>query len=259
MNSEAAPVLVSCDNGILTIAFNRPDKKNALTHAMYEIMVDALRAADANPEVRVLCFKGNQSCYTSGNDLKDFIGNPPSDENSPVLQFIHALIDLQKPLVAAVRGPAIGIGATMLLHCDLVFADSSATFQMPFTKLALCPEAASSYLLPRVTGLSRAMMLLLLSQTIDAAKAEQWGLVTELLPEAQFEALLQKRLEALCALPPEAVRAGKALVRGPLREAAHAAVGREAAVFGQRLSSAEAAEAMMAFLERRPPDFSRFS
>lgn len=252
-------ILVEQEDGIMTVVFNRPQKKNALTHAMYDAMITALQQAESEPSVRLLCFKGTAGCFTSGNDLKDFLGNPPSDEQSPVMRFLHALIDMKKPLVAAVQGPAIGIGATMLLHCDMVMATPDATFQMPFTKLALCPEAGSSYLLPRVVGTTRALSMLLMSQTIDANTAAQWGLVTELIPGILFDNIVAERLAALAALPPEAVRVAKALVRDPLREAVHDAVNREAGEFIKRLMSAEAAEAMQAFLERRTPDFSRFA
>lgn len=248
-----------CDAGVMTIQMNRSEKKNALTHDMYSAMTAALSSAEADPAVRVICFRGAGDCFTSGNDLKDFLGNPPTGEDSPVMRFLHALVDVKKPLAAAIHGPAVGIGATMTLHCDLVYASETASFQMPFTKLALCPEAASSYLLPKVVGMTRAMAMLLSSQKIDARTAAQWGLVTEVFPDAQFEAAVNERLQTITALPPEAVRATKALLREPDRAQTHEAVQREAALFVQRLTSAEAAEAMQAFLERRPPDFSRFT
>lgn len=251
-------ILVSLENNILTVTFNRPEKKNALTHTMYNAIIEALERAETEPAVRALCFRGTEGCFTSGNDLKDFLGNPPSDGQSPVMRLLHAFIDMKKPLVAAVQGPAIGIGTTMLLHCDLVMASPDATFQMPFTKLALCPEAGSSLLLPQVVGMTRALSLLLTSQTIDANTAAQWGLVTELIPSVLFDNTVEERLAALAALPPEAVRVAKALVRDPMRKAAHDAVDREAGEFIKRLMSAEAGEAMQAFLERRAPDFSKF-
>ena len=251
-------ILVSESHGILTALFNRPRKKNALTHAMYARLVDLLRYADSASTVRVFCLRGAGNCFTSGNDLMDFISNPPGDENSPVLQFLHGLVDFRKPLAAAVEGPAIGVGTTMLLHCDLVYASGTAVFQMPFTRLGLCPEAASSLLLPKIVGLARAGDLLLQGRTIDAATAERWGLLTEVLDPGAFDTLLEERLAALAALPPEALRDTKALVRGPLAEAAHEAIRREAQRFSRRLASGEAAEAMQAFLERRTPDFSRF-
>ncbi len=257
-NTGNEQLLVSVEKGIMTVLFNRPEKRNALTHAMYEVMIEALQQAESEPAVRAVCFRGAGGYFTSGNDLKDFLGNPPSSAESPVMLFLHALIDMKKPLVAAIQGPAIGIGATMLLHCDLVLATPDATFQMPFTKLALCPEAGSSYLLPRVVGMTRALSLLLTSRTIDANTAAQWGLVTELIPSILFDNTVDEQLAALAVLPPEAVRVAKALVRDPEREAAHEAVNREAGEFIKRLMSAEAAEAMQAFLERRAPDFSRF-
>lgn len=258
-NTTGMCICVQRDASLLTITLNRPEKKNALTHDMYSAMVEALEEAQADAAVRAICLRGTDSCFTSGNDLKDFLACPPTNEESPVMRFMHALIDVKKPLVAAVQGPAVGIGVTMTLHCDLVYASPTAVFKTPFTQLALCPEAASSYLLPRIIGIPRAMSMLMLGQSIDAETAAQWGLVTELFPQEEFDARLRERMDALTALPPEAVRATKALMRDPYREHSHEAVQREAALFLQRLMSAEAAEAMQAFLERRPPDFSRFA
>ena len=252
------PILVAEHKGILTVTFNRPRKKNALTHEMYTRLVEALEQAKAAPRVRAMCFRGAGQCFCSGNDLADFLTNPPNSEESPVFRFLKGLIDFPKPLVAAVEGAAVGIGTTMLLHCDLVYASETALFQMPFTRLALCPEAASSFLLPRVIGLTRASRLLLLGDSIDANTALKWGLITEMLPADSFEAVVAQRLETLAALPPDAVRAAKALLREPLSEAAHEAVRREVNLFAQRLASEEAAEALQAFLERRPPDFGKF-
>ncbi len=261
MNGDAPTeeaILVSERQGILTATFNRPGKKNALTHVMYSRLVELLRHADATAGIRVLCLRGAENCFTSGNDLLDFMSNPPTDEESPVLQFLHGVIDFAKPLVAAVEGPAIGIGTTMLLHCDLVYASETAFFQTPFARLALCPEAASSFLLPRIIGLERAGELLLLGKSINATTAAHWGLLTEVFPEGVFDSRLEERLNALAALPPEALRDTKALIRGPLAAEAHEAVRREAQRFAQRLASGEAAEALQAFFEHRPPDFSRF-
>ena len=259
-DTTSAEELIRVDEagGILTVLFNRPRKKNALTHAMYSRLVEVLRYAVDTAGVRVCCLRGAGNCFTSGNDLMDFISNPPVEGNSPVMQFLHGLVDFKKPLVAAVEGPAIGIGTTMLLHCDLVYASDTAVFQMPFTRLGLCPEAASSFLLPKIIGLARAGELLLQGRSIDAATAERWGLLTEVIEAKSFDALLEQRLATLAALPPEALRDTKALVRGPLSQAAHEAIEREAQRFARRLTSGEAAEAMQAFMERRPPDFSRF-
>ncbi len=252
-------IQVALERGIQYIAFNRPEKKNALTHAMYAALTEAMAEAESNPSVRAVCFRGAGDCFTSGNDLKDFLSNPPTDGHSPVLDFINALIDAAKPLIAAVQGPAVGIGTTMLLHCDLAYASSAASFQTPFTRLALCPEAASSFLMPKRIGEAHAARMLLLGDAISAEQARDWGLITELLPQERFDEMLAQRLDALAALPPEAVRAAKALLRNPWRQAVKQAVREEAALFMQRLVSPEAAEAMQAFLERRPPDFSRFA
>ncbi|MFA7692639.1 MAG: enoyl-CoA hydratase [Candidatus Hydrogenedentes bacterium] len=251
-------ILSSEENRVLYIVFNRYEKKNALNHSMYARLAALLDHATATPSIRAVCFCGSKDIFCGGNDIKDFLSATMQDENAPVLQFLRAVIDFPKPMVAAVEGAAIGIGTTLLLHCDLVYASKAAYFQTPFTGLALCPEAASSVLLPKVVGLTRASAMLLLGQKIDAATALSWGLLTEILPEESFNQSLTKRLNILTALPPEAVRATKALLRAPLREACQEGLQREIDLFTQRLSSPEAAEAVQAFLERRPPDFSHF-
>jgi len=241
---------------IATIELARPEKKNALTAAMYAAMTESLASSESDPDVRVILIHGARDCFTAGNDLKDFLQGPAGA--SQALRFISALSKVGKPVVAAVGGPAVGIGTTLLLHCDLVYAAPTARFQLPFVPLSLVPEGASSLLLPRIAGHARAAALLLLGQPFTAADAQAAGIVTEIVPE---EALLERALAsaaAIAALPPESVRLTKQLMKRPVAAAVAEQMAEEARLFAERLQSAEAKEAMAAFIEKRKPDFSRF-
>ena len=183
------PLVTQLEEQVLTITFQRPKRKNALTLKMYELATAALEDARDNEGVRVVVFRGAGGTFTSGNDLNDFVQNPPTDESSPVFGFLRALRSFPKPIVGVVQGYAVGIGTTMLLHCDLILADTTARFQLPFIKLALVPEAASSLLLPRLVGYHRAAELLMLGEPFGAQEAHQWGLVSEVhSPETLDEA-----------------------------------------------------------------------
>lgn len=243
-------------DGIFTIEFNRPEKKNAITAAMYQTMADALKQAGADSDVRVILFCGKPEIFTAGNDLEDFLKNPPGNNDSPVYQFMAALLGTTKPVVAAVSGAAVGIGTTMLLHCDLVYAQESARFALPFVNLGLCPEGASSLLLPQRAGALLANELLLLGEAFDAATAQRAGLVNAVVEDALAVAV--QKAAALAAKPPAALAATKALLRGPQSASVTAQLDAEFARFAKLLTGPEAAEATAAFLERRPPDFSRF-
>jgi enoyl-CoA hydratase/carnithine racemase len=243
---------------ILRIEIARPEKKNALTLDMYAALADALAAADSDAKVRVALVHGTRDCFTAGNDLKDFLERPPHTENSPTFRFLQALRSFGKPLVAAVNGAAVGIGTTMLLHCDLVYAAPGARFQMPFVPLGLVPEAGSSFLLPYVAGYQRAAELLLLGQPFTVDKAYEAGFVTAIVPEAELFERARAGALAVAALPPSAVRATKALMRESYRKRVKEAMEEEGKVFTERLASPEAREAMTAFFEKRKPDFSRF-
>lgn len=243
---------------VLSIEIARPEKKNALTQAMYAALADALRSADSDANVRAVLIHGSQDCFTAGNDLKDFLERPPHTEEAPVSRFLTSLPAFAKPLIAAVNGPAVGIGTTMLLHCDLVFAAPAATFQLPFVNLGLVPEAASSFLLPYIAGYQRAAELLLLGRPFGPEKALAAGFVTEIVPQAELFERARAAALAVAALPPAAVRAAKALMREPYRARVVEAMQAEGKVFRERLASPEAKEAMTAFLEKRKPDFSRF-
>jgi enoyl-CoA hydratase/carnithine racemase len=243
---------------VLRIEIARPEKKNALTQEMYAAMADALAAADGDGAIRVVLIHGAPDCFTAGNDLKDFLERPPHSEASPTFRFLRGIAKFGKPLLAAVNGAAVGIGTTMLLHCDLVYAAPGARFQLPFVPLGLVPEAGSSFLLPYIAGYQRAAELLMLGQPFDADKAYAAGFVTAVVPEAQLLDRARAGALAVAALPPAAVRATKALMRGRFAPRVTEAMNEEGKVFRERLASPEAREAMTAFFEKRKPDFSRF-
>lgn len=242
---------------VLTITMSRPEKKNALTLAMYQTMAEAINNANADPQVRVVVITGTGDAFSSGNDLNDFLGAPPAGADSPVMQFLLAISQAEKPLIAAVNGLAVGVGTTMLLHCDLAYAATDARFRLPFVNLGLVPEAASSLLLPRLSGYHRAAELLMLGEIFDAEIALATGLVNEVLPAEQLMERVRERAQQLAAQPPAALRLTKYLLkREPDSTQEHLTL--EMQHFVARLASPEANEALTAFKERRAPDFSRF-
>jgi enoyl-CoA hydratase/carnithine racemase len=244
--------------GVTTIEIARPEKRNALTQAMYEAMTQAITAARADGAVRALLITGQPEVFTAGNDLDDFLQHPPTDDGSPVLRFMQALLDCEKPVVAAVAGAAVGIGATMLLHCDLVYVSDQARLALPFVALGLVPEFASSLLLPQRLGYAKAAEKLLLAEPITAAEAVELGIATAALPAGEVLTHARRMAERFNALPPGAVRDTKRLMRAGSNAAIVQAMQAEAAIFSQRLRSPEAIEALQAFLQKRKPDFSRF-
>jgi enoyl-CoA hydratase/carnithine racemase len=252
-------ILVSTQDAVTTIEFDRADKKNAITAAMYQAMADALSRADADAGVRAIVIRGKPEIFTAGNDLGDFMNNPPSGSNSPVSQFLFNVSHARKPLVAAVAGAAVGVGTTMLLHCDLVYAAENARFSLPFASLGLCPEAASSLLLPALAGYQRAAEKLMLGEPFSAAEARDMGLVNAIVPVAELHAHAHARARALAAQPASALRATKALMKGVSIERIETQMATESAQFRDLLRSPEAKEAFSAFFERRKPDFSKFA
>lgn len=256
-------VLAATDKGVQTLTLNRPDKKNALTAAMYGALADGLERAERDASIRVTLIRANGDAFTAGNDLADFAaaGATPvdrqPDEKPHVTRFLENLATAEKPLIAAVNGLAVGVGVTMLLHCDLVYAGEAATFQMPFVNLGLVPEAGSTLLLPRLVGMQKAADLFLTGKKIDAARAEALGLIAEVFPDASLQAEALARAEALAAKAPNAVRLTKALLRGEDRGAVLARQKKEGADFANQLRSAEVKEAISAFFEKRAPDFSK--
>ena len=252
-------IKVATINGVATIEIARPEKKNALTVEMYQAMADAINAAGEDHAVRALLITGQPGIFTSGNDLQDFLNRPrPNIDDSPVFRFIRALVMCDKPVVAAVTGAAIGIGTTMLLHCDFVYVSDEARLSMPFASLGLVPEFGSSVLVPRLMGGRRAAEKLLLGDPFTAEAAVECGIANAVLPANEVLPHARRIAERFNALPPGAVRESKRLMREPDRAAIIEAVKREGEIFSARLASAEAREAMQAVLEKRKPDFSKF-
>ena len=252
-------ILTETKDGILRIEIDRPDKKNALTAAMYQAMADAIKAAEADAKVRVVLIHGKADLFTAGNDLQDFLDNRPRDDDRPAFQFLRNISRAQKPIIAAVGGAAVGIGTTMLLHCDLVYAAPNARLQLPFVNLGLVPEAASSLLLPALVGYQRAAELLLLGEPFTAQKGKEIGLVTEVVPEDQLFDIAMAQAKKLAGKPAASLRLTKQLMKQGQAAAVAQRIKLESDHFGERLASPEAKEAFSAFLEKRKPDFSRFN
>ncbi len=251
-------VLTETQDHIITIRMNRAEKKNALTGDMYSGICDALDQLESDTNLRVGVITGTRDCFTAGNDLVDFLNNAGINHQSPVGRFLRTLPGLTKPLVAAVNGPAVGIGTTMLMHCDLVYAAPDAEFQMPFASLGLCPEAGSSLLVPQLVGYRKATELLMLCETFDAEAAKNMGIVNEVLSVDQYQAHAIAKARQLAKLPPASIRATKKLLRKANADQLQRIMKMEEEYFMQMLSGAEAKEAFSAFLEKRKPDFSKF-
>jgi enoyl-CoA hydratase/carnithine racemase len=245
-------------NGVATIEIARPEKKNALTIAMYDAMAQALRAAREDAAVRAVLISGQPGIFTSGNDLEDFVQRPPQGMDTPVFHFMRALMDCDKPVVAAVTGAAIGIGTTMLLHCDFVYVSDEARLAMPFVSLGLVPEFAASLLVPEAMGMRRAAERLLLGDPFTGEQAVECGIANAVLPTAEVLPHARRIAERFNALPPGAVREAKRLMREPQRAITLQVIETEGALFAQRLRSPEAVEAFQAFFDKRKPDFSKF-
>lgn len=250
-------------NGVATIEIARPEKKNALTIVMYQAMADALNAAQADGAVRAVLLVGQPGIFTSGNDIEDFMSRPPgsgsANAESPVFQFMRALLGMDKPVVAAVTGAAIGIGTTMLLHCDLVYVSDEARLAMPFVSLGLVPEFGSSLVVPRLLGNARAAEKLLLGDPFSPQDAVDAGIANAVLPAGEVAMHARRVAERFNALPPGAVRETKKLMRRTSQEELLKTIAVEGELFSQRLRSPEAMEAFQAFFQKRKPDFSKFS
>jgi enoyl-CoA hydratase/carnithine racemase len=246
-------------NGVARIEIARPEKKNALTVAMYQAMADAIAAANDDGAVRSLLIHGQKDIFTAGNDLEDFMKNPPSGMDAPVFRFMQALGYCEKPVVAAVNGAAVGIGTTMLMHCDLVYCADNAMFSMPFVSLGLCSEFASSVLVAMNAGYHKAVEKLLLADPISAEEAVEMKIVNRILPPNEVLDYAVKQAERFNRLPPASVRETKRLMKASWRSMIEKVIVDEAKSFGAMLRQPEAKEAFAAFYERRAPDFSRFS
>lgn len=249
-------------NGVATIEIARPEKKNALTQAMYQAMADALNAAREDQAVRAVLITGQPGIFTSGNDIEDFMQRAPGQGSdamdSPVFRFMRALLDCDKPVVAAVTGAAIGIGTTLLLHCDFVYVSDEARLAMPFVALGLVPEFASSLVVPQLMGHRRAAQLLLTGDPFTPEQAVECGIATAVIPAGEVVNHARRIAERFNSLPPGAVREAKQLMRMPQRELTLATIRTEGEIFGRRLKSPEAIEAFTAFFQKRKPDFSKF-
>ncbi len=253
-------VQVSNENGICHIQLNRPERKNALSLAMYQKLGDSVRSASENNDVRVILISGNGGSFTSGNDLGDFSkhkGNLSEEEN-PTPKFMHALIQCDKPVVAAVQGPAVGIGTTLLLHCDLIYADASAYFQLPFVNLGLCPEFSSSAILPKLMGHNKAAELFYLGQRFTAEVAKEVGIVNQVLDDSDFLTAVKSVCDQLVKQPASSLRATKQLMKKEVRDFVYDKMKEEQQHFKKGLQSPEFVEAVSAFAEKRAPDFSKY-
>ncbi|MGK0500083.1 MAG: enoyl-CoA hydratase/carnithine racemase [Oceanicoccus sp.] len=242
-------------NGVLHIEFNRPEKKNALTLDMYEQAAIAFEQANSDSTVRAVIISGRGGSFTAGNDLMDFL-NASDNGSNGLNRFLSAVPACEKPIIAAVQGYAVGIGTTMLLHCDLIYADDSAKFQMPFVNLGLCPEFGSSLLLPQLIGQRRAAEMLYLGKTINADTAADYGLINAKVDDALAAA--KTVAEQLALLPAASIRVSKALMNNGNQQQLIERIEQEAVYFAERMQGPEAKEAMTAFIEKRAPDFSQF-
>jgi enoyl-CoA hydratase/carnithine racemase len=253
----AENISVSIENHVLIIRMERLEKKNALTRGMYLGMIEALEQAQADGAVRVIVITGSQDCFTAGNDLVDFANAKPG-EQSPALLYLHKLAAVEKPVIAAVGGVAVGIGTTMLLHCDLVYASANSRFQLPFVNLGLCPEAGSSYILPARLGQHRAAELLFFGEPFGAEQARQMGIVNDILDGGDVLAHATGKARQLTEKPPTSLRTAKRLMKQGMAYSIADAMARETEQFAALLQGPEAKEAMMAFMQKRKPDFSQF-
>jgi len=250
-------VRIELTGPILGISLNRPERRNAITVAMYAELADAIEAASGDRSIRVITFRGEGQDFAAGNDLADFLNALPRDlDEIPVWRLLRALVNCDIPMVAAVHGNCVGIGTTMLLHCDLVIADDSARFSLPFVDLGLVPEAASSLLLPRLAGRRRAARYLLLGEPFGVDEAMAIGLVSHRAAAGSLDESLERVVDALLAKPPEALREAQRLLRHGTREELIERMSLEGAAFAERLASPEVKEAIRAFFEKRKPDFS---
>ncbi|MBO9645272.1 MAG: enoyl-CoA hydratase [Pseudacidovorax sp.] len=250
-------ILVHTEAGVTTLTFNRVDKKNSITSSMYAELADALDAARDDAAARCVLIQGDATIFSAGNDIGDFLNKPPSTQESPVFRFLRGIAAFPKPVVAAVCGPAVGIGTTLLFHCDLVYAGDNAAFSMPFVNLGLCPEAASSLLVPQMFGYHRAAEALLLGEPFMAEAALEVGLVNRVLPPTECNVYAQQQARKLAAKPLSALIETKRLLKKTQSAAVVERMDEEGASFGRMLREPAAREAFTAFMEKRRPDFSK--
>ena len=255
--SPIPEILTHLDAGVLSLTINRLDRKNSITAVMYAAMADVLMAAESNDAVRVLVIQGHETIFSAGNDIGDFLNKPPSTQDAPVFRFLYAISAFTKPIVAAVCGPAVGIGTTLLMHCDLIYAGDNAAFSMPFVNLGLCPEAGSSLLVPQLMGYPRAAEALLLGEPFTAETALEMGLINRIVPPAEASALAHQQAKKLAAKPLSSVIETKRLMKQANASAVKQRIHDESLSFGRMLSEPAAREAFTAFMQKRKPDFSQ--
>jgi len=242
-------ILVSKDEAVLTLSINRPAKRNALTRAMYAELAKCLNDAAGDFGIRCVVISSEGDHFTAGNDIKDFMENPPTNEDSDVADFLGALLNFPKPLLAAVKGHAVGVGTTMLLHCDVVVASPTASFSMPFTSLGLVPEAGSSYLFPQLVGYQRAAKIFFTGEAFGADEAKEMGLVATIATDAYAEAM--KIAQQIAAQPPQSIINTKALLKARQHDSVAAVMRAEFQLFSMALQSEEAMEAFMNFMAKK--------
>lgn len=251
-------ILIDTTERVMTLTFNRLAKKNAFTSAMYATLADALTQAQADASVRALVIQGHETVFSAGNDISDFLTRPGTSPEMPVFRFLRAISTFTKPIVAAVCGPAVGIGTTLLFHCDLVYAGDNAAFSMPFVNLGVCPEAGSSLLAPQRMGYGRAAEALLLGEPFGVEAALEMGLVARIVPPTEANALAQRQAVKLASKPTKALMAAKQLMKQGQAELLQQRVVQEGEIFGDLVREPAAREAFSAFLEKRAPDLSKF-
>jgi enoyl-CoA hydratase/carnithine racemase len=250
-------ILTHTADGVMTITFNRLDKKNSITSAMYSDMADALAQAAGQDAVRVVVIQGHETIFSAGNDIADFLNKRPTNEEAPVYRFLFGISSFPKPIIASVCGPAVGIGTTLLLHCDLVYAGDNAAFSMPFVNLGLCPEAGSSLLVPQMLGYHRAAEALLLGEPFMAEAALEVGLVNRIVPPLEANTFAQAQARKLAAKPIGSLVETKRLMKMGQAAQVKQQITEESASFGRMLAEPAAREAFAAFMEKRRPDFSQ--
>ena len=249
-------VLTHIEDGVMTITLNRLERKNSITSAMYAALADAIEQAEKDAVIRVAVLQGHETVFCAGNDIGDFLNQPPSGQDSPVFRFLRGIAGFPKPLVAAVCGPAVGIGTTMLFHCDFVYAGDNAAFSMPFVNLGLCPEAAASLLVPQMLGYHRAAEALLLGEPFMAEAALEVGLVNRVVPPMEANGVARSIARKLAVKPPSSLAETKRLMKQSMQRQVLEQMAQEGISFGRMLGEPAAKEAFGAFMDKRKPDFS---
>jgi len=250
-------ILTHVERGVMTITLNRLGRKNSITAAMYGAMADALATAETDATIRVAVLQGHETVFSAGNDIGDFLNKPPAGMDSPVFRFLRGIATFPKPLLAAVCGPAVGVGTTMLFHCDLVYAGDNAAFSMPFVNLGLCPEAASSLLVPQMLGYHRAAEALLLGEPFMAEAALEVGLVNRVVPPTEANGVAQAAAQKLAAKPLSSLVETKRLMKKGQQQLVLQQMADEGQSFSRMLGEPAAKEAFGAFMAKRRPDFSK--